>query len=394
MLDVHARIDARSVRATLRALILAGALAAPIAFYAPVAHAQVASIPAGINTKTQLTSDDEKALAAFIDAQKPKLLGANLDDMRSARRDILALLQPQNVSVDFKLKLGAQIVPLIKQLVESGDETKVINGLRMAGELATQQCVEILISKLNDSKTTIRLAAAAGINRALESLAGSAPAMQAGGASSLINAIAAQLKDEKDASAMDPMVRALAAALNIASSNFAEARSAAFVHLATIMAERIKTLPATAPSDREMENLVRAGEAVRDALTGAGGKSIPQNAVKDAAALGGETLAFVKRLLQAGAYPVINQGDAEEAQVSKREARAAAVQLVSVGEATIFYARTATEPNPPAPTKLADTLKSAKTPEDARFAEDVLLLIGPRGALVKTYSFPADQFSK
>jgi hypothetical protein len=361
--------------------------------YAPVALAQIATLPPGINTRPQLSSDDEKAIASFLDGLRSKFTGDDLDAMRDARREVLALLQPQGVSVDFKLKLGAQLVPIIRQLVDTGDETRVINGLRMAGELATQPCVEILTSKLGDAKTTVRLAAGAAINRALESLAGPAPAMQAGGANSLIAAVADRLKVETDPAAADPMVRALAAALNISSASLAESRSSAFARLASIMADRTAALGSGPASEREMENLIRAGSAIRDALTGAGGKQVPQQAVKDAAALAGESLAYVKRLLKEGVYPQVVQNDPPEAQASKTEARAAAVQLVFVAENIAFYALSISQSTPPAQTTLAQSLKSAKTADDARFAEDVKGLIGPQGTLVKTYSFESGRFT-
>ncbi len=396
LLDVHAhaRLNARNLRVTARALALAGAIFIPGVLLAPSALAQIANLPPGVNSRAQLTPDDEKAITTFLDAYKAKLTGTDLDDLRDARKNILQTLQPQNVSVDYKLKLGSQLVPLIRQLVDSGDEVKVVNGLFMAGELGTQPCVEVMTSKLADPKTTIRLAAAAAINRALESLSGSAPAMQAGGAGSLVNAVASQLQAEKDPIAADPMVRAMVAGVNISAANLSDVRTSAFAKLCTIMTERTAAMESNAPSDRELENLIRAGSAIRDALTGAGGKNVPQSAVKDAAALSGEYLAYVKRLLKDGVYPQISKDDPAEAQASKLSARAGAVQLVSVAENIAFYALATTATQPPAQTALAQSLRSGTTANDARFAEDVKALIGPQGSLVKTYSFAADRFSK
>lgn len=368
-------------------LVPAGIIAAP-------ARAQVVNLPAGISTKPQLVSADEQAIGQFVEAQKPLLLGADPEAMRRARHEILTTLQSQDVSVSYRLTLGKSLVPVIKDLIASGDETKIINALRMAGDLGTQPCVEILISKLGDPKATIRLAAAAGINRALESLSRQAPAMQSGPALTLVNALAARLQVEDDLIAADPMIRGLVAALNIGDPNFAEARSVALTQLCVIMSDRVRALGVTPASDRMMENIIRAGVAARDALAGPGGRSVPPEAIKAAAGFGGDVLAYLQGLLKAGVFPQIAQNDEQDVQDQKQRDRGPAVQLALVAENIVFFARSATEPNTPDATRLSESFRVARTAEDARFAEDVTVLIGPQGALVQTYGFPADRFMK
>ena len=132
---------------------------------------------------------------------------------------------------------------------------------------------------------------------------------------------------------------------------------------------------------RSVSAVLRAGIASRDGLSIA--RTQASDAVsKELAGFGGDLIAYVLRRAQSGQMPPPGSGTL----------RSALEQLVSVGEANIFFALLNLKASRD-PTTLADTLKSGAGDAERSFVDQATTLL--RTTLTGApLSFAADRFIK
>jgi hypothetical protein len=351
------------------------------------------SLPEGIATSLQLSEDQRGQVRAFVAASKDALLGTDADKLRRARVQLLDPLEKSGVSVAFRLELAGAALPIAEQMVRSEDVSAVINGLKIAGDLATDPAGRLCITKLDDQRVAVRFAAAAALNRLLEAAWREAPAISSVQAQSMVAALGKRLAVEPDPMVPDALVRGMISGFQGEGTDFADARGVALKTLCDSLGQRVRESGKDGLPTEMLRTTIRGAAAVRDLLTSTTARSLVPTQVADAAGFGGDLLTFAKREIKRGAYPSVAPGDDDAARASKVEARAFVVQAASLGETIVFFAQ-GLSGQTGSPTKMAELLKDASVQNDARFAEDVKAITGPQGVLSKPpFGIAASRFA-
>lgn len=372
-------------------LALAAATAAgPAAWAQPLAPNVVAAPGA-------LSAADREAIKAFVARHAPGLSAAENAKVQQSRAELIAPLQEASASVSFRSAYAAELAPALQPLAGNDRDVVAVNAMRLAGKMAHTQAGPIIDAGLKSTKISVRYAAVAAIGDTFDTLARSAPAMDIGAARDLLRKLGPVLRTEAEAHIFDAAVRALMSAAAIDREGWGHLRDDAMNQLAPAVSERLQKLGNQPAADAFMQAIIRANSAARDTLLAGGGRALGPEAAKNVAALGGDSLAYVQRMVQAGAFPVIQNDDGEAQQEQKTLARVVPADLASVSFATVTFASDALSgPAMPAPLQqLPQLLRSARPQDDAQFLVSVRDVIGPNGVLAKPpFSFAKDRFVK
>lgn len=368
--------------------------AAALAFASGPALAQPTQpLPPELSTALQIGPAQSEQLAAFVKANAAELTGSDRERARAARSLLLEPLRVDGVSVAFRLQYATLVLPIAEGMVRGADEAQTIAGLHMAGELATEGAARLAGERLGDDRQAVRFAAAAALNRTLQALERSAPAMSPAQATAVVRLIAGRLANEKDAHVGDTLIRGLSSGTRLAQKpEFADTAANAFALLCDGASAMVRSAASPTPDADRLAAFIRAGSVVRDALTGPAARSLPRDSVIKAAGLGGDLLAHAARIVAGGSLGNVPEGATPEASAPVLARRALVIQCAAVGETVVYFARSVVDPSAPQ-TRLSDLLKSGSVRDDASFGVEVKSLIGPEGALVKPpLSLPGDRF--
>lgn len=379
---------------TLAALLVAAALG-----WSPAALAQQDVLaPDIIASTTPLGGPQRDAVKAFVAKRAGDLSSVEPAVLIRARSELLAPLQDSNVGVSFRSAYSEELERVVAPLAGDDRDLIAVNALRISGELATARGAAIAQKSLASKKVPVRYAAVAAIGRTFENLARTAPAMDAGTARDLARKLDPVLRGETEAHIFDAAVRAVMAAGQLDRDGWGSLRDDALGILAPAVSDRFQKLGPAAPAPALLQALIRACGGVRDVLAVASGRPLSADSQKLAAGLGGDALAYVRRLMQAKVYPTIVPEDDEAAQQAKAAARTTVADLAAVAYATVAFANDGLGgPALPAATAraLPDLLRTARAQDDAKFLESLNDLIGTGGAITKPpMSFPAERFAK
>lgn len=347
------------------------------------ALAQSDEIGADVRRTPQLTQDQAQIVTKFVKDHSTNL---GSDNPQLVKRDRIALLAPLSdpqASPAFRLRFSEALAPLLGDLATSVSEIVVINSLVIAGDLATAQGVEVLIEGLASQKPSVRYQAAFGFRRTFESLASmTTPTMRPDQAESGIRAVTEQIEKETDSLVIDGLVFAAAEA-----SRAPGLRSAALTHLGNALSIKIKSHGGKLAPEALAQSYLRAGAAVRDALTASDSGQISPESMKAATEMAGQIIAYCVQAVEAKALP---SGDKGSAEAAIREMHA---QLATTAENVLLLAVTHQGGAAPAARKIGDKLKAGTTAADASFSEDARSLVGKDGLLSKDpFKFAPDAF--
>jgi hypothetical protein len=355
-------------RRSILTTVLAGVMSVMV--FSGTVRAQ-AEIPKEVIEATVLSPAQEEAVKKFIAERLPGL--SDKDAMKRSRDELLAPFRSAKVSVAFRQVYTTAAVPELTKLSESPDDLKVVNCLRIAGEIATSDATVILEKKLADPRPAVRFAAVNGLERTMSAMASRAPAMPAQRVETLVDKLGQVMTDPKNNSleVIDAAERALIAAMNV---TIGTVRPRAFQILSSSVAkvaQRFADEP-TPPQVRIV--LIRGGQTARDAL-GAIQNPLSGDNVKDAAALGGQLLGWTMCQLK-GEH------------LAADDARQAAANVASVAENTIIFASQKAGIPPPAARKLGEDLAKGN---DGEFIRNVPQVMEP---LASGFKLPAGDFMK
>jgi hypothetical protein len=278
--------------------LLAAALAGLTFFGGNALGQGIVDIPAATISKAMPLSPDElAAIKAYVEANSKNLLG---DDPLLLRRDRMALLSKldgQQVGVPFRLAYDAELQPHVQAMLNDAREKTVINGLVIAGSLATDRSLNLVISKLNGA-VAVRFEAAGALGRVFK-----AAANQPLGANNLpatVRSLEQLIANEKDPLVRDALIRA---AIDAAEIN--DLRPAALTAIARGVSAVVRAAQGKIPNDAELSCLIRASVGVRDIASRARQQNVrlPAQPAKDAAEMAGAILVFVNRVLLGAAQP-------------------------------------------------------------------------------------------
>ncbi|HYE62413.1 MAG TPA: hypothetical protein VD997_10485 [Phycisphaerales bacterium] len=263
--------------------------------------AQIVDIPDSIRQNTGSLSEQDKAtVKAFVDANSKNLLEADpakAEDLRRDRNQILSKLQGQNISVSFRLAYSAALQDVVGKMLASGNEKIVINGLVIAGELATDQSLLMVQGKLNDKAPAVRYEAACSLKRVFRAVQVNQPALN--NLAQAVRLIEPQAAQEANPYVLQALLRA-----GIEAASIPAERPAAISAIS-------KGLAAWARNNKnplagaELDACLVGAVGLRDVMTQAQqqGIAIPANAATDAAECSGVLLGAVANVVEKAEKP-------------------------------------------------------------------------------------------
>lgn len=347
-------------------------------------------LPRAIVEAATLSAEQEREIQRYVGEHARLLETQERAEMSRGRECLMRPLANRAATVSFRLAYSGALTPTLARIAGAPDEPQAINALIVCGALGTFQAADVLDQFRADPRVPVRYTAVNSCARLFQAIALSSPAMAENDALRVVDRIGAQLAEERHPEIVDACVRSLIAAAGVSRENFARLRPHSTAVLAARMVERVKALPVGAESDALLPAVVRAGTCLRDAAAQINVLTLDERTVRSIVEFGGRCWAHVVRRLQAGDFPAIQPGDAPEAAAAKREARKVIVQVVGVGQATMFLgaARMAQE-RPFEPKAPVEWVAEAVPQRDELFVRRARELCGPGGILMRPpFNFP------
>lgn len=296
---------------------------------------------------TALSSSETEEVRQFAEPRLAALASDDAAARERARAELVSSLRRPGVSVAFRQAYRGVMLDRLAPLASDARDETAINALLVLGELADDAAARVVMERTGDDRQTVRYAAIAALATSLRAARDQAPALTPATAGRIVDHLGERLRGERDAWTADAVARALIAAGSIGRSEFAPAAQHAWVALAEGVGDRLYSAEAGPERRIVLLTAMRAGEAMRDAITTPAG--IGDRATRAAAGLGGETIGFVSRLLAKGD---LTGGE-----------RRFESDLVNVGENVVFFSRQKLLPTAPQQTRLADMLNAGQDSE-------------------------------
>lgn len=339
--------------------------------------AQAQDLAQEVRRAAQLAPEQATAVANYVKDHSANLAS---NDPQQIRRDRAALLSPladAQATPAFRIRYSEALAPIIRPLAENASEIVAINALVLAGDLATSGGAEILTKAADSSKPAIRYQAAYGLRRTFEALSTMpSPTMRADQIEDAVKLIGTRLSAENDALVIDGLVLASIEAMRITT-----VRRLAVNTLCTALGTKIKAQKSAIAGDSLAKAFLRAGTGVRDVLTGSQSGQLSPEAIKAAAELGGQMIAYCVKTVESKVL------------TADKASRDIHSQLATVGETLVLLATNLQGATPPASKNLGAKLRDASTQSDASFGIDARTLIGPGGLLSKDpFKFAGNAF--
>jgi len=350
-------------------LVVAVASAWPWAAVAQQIPVSVVQSVAGLGdgARQQIQEYADRA-AGDLSAQDPVRI-------RDARNHLLAPLADPLVGVPFRLEYSRQLTPRLESLAQDARPIVAVNALRIAGDLATDRSVEVLLGQLENKDASVRLSAAAGLGRVFEAMRETAPAINPQSATRLMERAAERVVAEPEAHVADALVRALLAAAAVERDEFPGLRPRALELASARVADRVKAMGGQAPTPAGIDTILRTLSAASIAMAEDNARAVarrlPEAAAKAAARLSAECLGLLIELARGGKLPVVDPGAPKEDQDRAAAERAWAISAAAAADNIAYFARNrlgdrASQSNPP----LSSRLASGRRDADAQFITD------------------------
>ena len=356
-----------------RPTVLCLLLSCLLAMLAPAAFAQ--PIPPEVSSHEVITDADKALIADYIKANAPGLTGKP-KEVKDGRKALLLPLEAPIVSLQFRTQYATELFPTLRKLAEDPRDEVAFNALRLAGELATTNSVDLLIEALKDKRLSVQYAAMLGLARTFEIMD---PNQRNSGGGVLkdrldkaITAIGVNAKAQADTQVLDGAVIALTKAAVLNNKERGDVQAHAVSELgAVVQAQTGKLVGADAAA--RTNALLRASLTARTQAT-TNGPTIGNAALKDAAAIAGDLFAAAARAAKAGNPDNLPLD-----------------QMVAAAENLLFVANSHITGSAQLPELgLAAMVKAGKLDQYQVRVQEV---IGKDGILCKPpYSYPADRF--
>jgi hypothetical protein len=277
----------------LHAGFLASALAG-LAFFSGHALAQgIIDIPQAVVSKaTPLSSDEESIIRQYVEENSKNLLSTDPVLLRRDRNAILAKLDAAQVGVPFRLAYDSVLQPHLQAMLNSPEQKTVINGLVIAGSLATDRSLNLVTSKLQQGPVAVRYEAASSLGRVFKAAANHP--LSTNQLPQTVRNLERYIADEKDPHVRDALVRAA-----LAAAEMDDHRAAALSSLSRGLTAAFRSADVKNPSEADLNTFLRGCVGVRDIAARAHQQQmrLPAQPAKDAAEMAGAALIFVNKVL-------------------------------------------------------------------------------------------------
>lgn len=343
------------------------------------AHAQTSTIDPGIASSDSIGASELQAIQRHVSEWGAGLSSDDMGQIATSRQRLSRPLSGSSVAVTFREAYADALVPELETLIASDNIGSRLAALRLAGELATEGSVTLLIDALEDSDDAVRYFSIGRIESAFAQAAAHPPSLSPETTLDVVRLLSEKLGSESPLEA-DAAVRSLGGALRIDRAGYEPARNEAAVLLGSGAGERVRGIDTSEMDESEIIVALNACSAARSAVTASGWKPDAQG-TRELIGLGGDVLALVFERF-------VNQ------ELPDVDGRAIDIQTVRAAENLIHFARRhdATlrgASDARSPTRLGDLLESG---DDRAFQNQALELLGRTGDLVGDYSFQPDRF--
>lgn len=323
------------------------------------------------------------ALAQPVEARTlERLASENASEIQMARSAIITAIGNPEMAVGERLAASGQLIEPVRALIDSGDENKIVNGLMIAGHIVTPEAIGLIEGTYEHELPGVRYAATRALRTSMRILGSQRTAsLQLPEVSRQIKAAGRLLTGDTDPFVAEGAARALIQTAKITDSRFAAASEEAFGELARGASSRLSGIGSLSVDKREgVVRLAMLSTFELGRLLQTPGRKPAQDRVRDAAALAGDSLAYVYGRFQ-------NSGR----QIASIEAPESAIlaQLIGSSETLIFFAQGALGATGEQP-QLRANFEAAN---DRDFNRNILTIIGGTGVLTRPpFSLKADRF--
>ncbi len=343
------------------------------------AHAQTSSIEPSVISSDSIGSPEREAIAAHVRDWAPGLASDDMGRIATSRQRLSRPLTGSSVAVTFREAYADALVPELTTLLASDNIGSRLAALRLAGELATESSVPLIVEAFGDSDEAVRYFAIGRMEAAFSQAASHAPSLSPETTSDMVRLLGERVGDGSALEA-DAAVRALGGAIGLNQSGFNSARNEAATLLGSKAGQRVRAMESSTIDESELIVALNACSAGRSAVTATGWKP-DRAATRELIGLGGDVLAIAFERFVNNDLPDVAD-------------RAIDVQMVRAAENLIHFARrhdaTLRGANDARqPTRLGDLLESG---DDRAFRTQALELLGSGGDLVRTYGFESGRF--
>ncbi len=311
-----------------------------------------------------------------------RLSSDSTEQVQQARSSIIGLLNNPKMPVGERLSASGQLIEPVRAMIESDDENRIVNGLMIAGCMVTPEAIGLIEQVYTSDKPGVRYAGVRALRSSMRILSQQQTAsLQSAEISRQIKAAGELLRDDPDPYVAEGAARALIQTAKLSDSKLTAAADAAFVELAMGSSSRLAGIESVPePKRAGVVRIAMLSTFELGRLLQSGPRKPGQDAVRDAAGLAGDALAYVyKRFQDAGRQ--IQSIDPEESKML--------AQLIGSSENLVYYAQSAMS-QPGEQTQLRANFDAGN---DRDFNRNILGIIGSTGTLTRPpFSLKADRF--
>lgn len=311
-----------------------------------------------------------------------RLSSDDTEQVQQARSSIISVINDSSMAVGDRLQASQQLVDPVRAMIESGDEIKTVNGLMIAGCIVTPEAIGLIEQSYKSDEPGVRYAAMRALRTSMRILGQQRTAsLQSAEIMRQVKAAGEMLRSDADPYVAEGAARALVQTAKLTDSRLTAAADAAFVELAKGTSARLAGIGSL--SEEKQEGVVRIAMMSTFEL-GRILQSSPRkpgtDAIRDAAGLGGDALAYV--------YKKFQDAGRQIGSINASETKMLAL-LIGSSENLIYYAQSAMS-QPGEQTQLRANFESGN---DRDFNRNILGVIGGTGTLTRPpFSLKADRF--
>jgi len=333
------------------------------------ARALAQGIPDAIRTKVeQLNEAEAKTVAQYVDDHSKNLLS---DDPQLLKKDRDALLEPLSKSdtgVGFRIAYDRVLIPKITPMMTAPKDLVVINGLNIAGDLATDRAVDLVVGQATAKLPSVRYQAAYALERVFRAVLEGQPAASAQKLSTAVGGLEQRIAQEKDAQVLDRLIRAGLSAAKIMKPEV-QLQDVAISAVSKGAAGSAKNM-INGGGQQEMSAFLRAADGEQLMIAQAGGRAgMKQDTAKAAALLGGVLIGRVVKMVETKQLPPNTDSKVDPL-------RQTCSQMVSAAQKLIQFSGQIMQPggtfvladDKGAPLDLGGDVRKGTKDDDARFS--------------------------
>lgn len=339
--------------------------------------AQTTSLPVSTVEAASVGGTQRDQINSFASHWSERALTSDAQQASRAQAKLIEPLVGARVSISFRRAYDEALGSYFDKLASNGDVGSTLSALRLAGELATEDSVKLIIQGLDHDDAGVRIFAAGRAGRAFRTTAANGAALSVVDLDAMINKLKAAAAGG-DRALVGACIQALGQGCSLPSDEFLAQRARSLSVMCDAATQQVV-------NDSNLESRARMSMLASSFATNSllqVGEDSNTEAVRSAVALGASMIGIsLSEVINSTIPPV-----------GERELH---VSMVRTGESLLYFAlREHAEINRRPvgnveQTAFADLLEAG---DDRNFRNKAALLLGPGSPIVTTFGFEDDQF--